>query len=249
MAMQSSVPTQVQLPPGYRGSRGEILVELKRAAGLTAADLGERLGLSLNAVRHHLKELAAEGLVAHRPERRAVGAPVHLYELTPAGENLFPRRYEVVLTQLLARIAERNGRDAVLDAVEDRFHGLAERLRSEIGNAPVHDRMEILVRILGEEGYMAAWAEKEGEIRLSEHNCAIKALAERFPEICEAEARFLEAVLSAPVERQRHILTGCQACEYSVQVGLPGPDGTPDLTPLGRGPARSPESSSRSQVA
>ena len=32
---------------------------------------------------------------------------------------------------------------------------------------------------------------------LTEHNCAIPAVAERFPEICAAEARFLADVLGA----------------------------------------------------
>ena len=52
---------------------------------------------------------------------------------------------------------------------------------------------------------------------LTEHNCAIPAVAERFPEICAAEARFLAEVLSAEVERTGHILSGCPACEYQVR--------------------------------
>jgi predicted ArsR family transcriptional regulator len=52
---------------------------------------------------------------------------------------------------------------------------------------------------------------------LTEHNCAIPAVAERFPEICSAEAKFLAEVLDAEVERTGHILTGCPACEYRVR--------------------------------
>lgn len=175
-------------------------------------------------MRHHLKELAAESLVVRDRERRGVGAPSHAYRLSPAGENLFPRRYDVVLTQLLGRIAEGYGRGAVLDAVEDRFRALAERIRLDVGDASVQERLERVARILAEEGYMADWAQSPGEARLTEHNCAIRALAERFPEICEAEARFLQAVLAVPVERQKHILTGCQSCEYSVRLEpVPGP--------------------------
>jgi DeoR family suf operon transcriptional repressor len=56
---------------------------------------------------------------------------------------------------------------------------------------------------------------------LTEHNCAIRLVAERFPEICAAEARFLAAVLGGAVQRERHILSGCNACEYRVQIGEP----------------------------
>ena len=44
-----------------------------------------------------------------------------------------------------------------------------------------------------------------------------QALAERFPELCAAEARFLEEVLGAAVDRRAHILGGCGACEYHVR--------------------------------
>jgi DeoR family suf operon transcriptional repressor len=60
---------------------------------------------------------------------------------------------------------------------------------------------------------------------LIEHNCAIQEIAQKFPEICEAEAKFLGAVLDAEVTRERHILHGCTACEYRVRFG-PHP-GTP----------------------
>jgi DeoR family suf operon transcriptional repressor len=42
-------------------------------------------------------------------------------------------------------------------------------------------------------------------------------VAERFPEICAAEARFLADVLGAEVERREHMLDGCSACEYHVR--------------------------------
>jgi DeoR family suf operon transcriptional repressor len=52
---------------------------------------------------------------------------------------------------------------------------------------------------------------------LTEHNCAIPAVAERFPEICAAEARFLAEVLGTQVERREHMLSGCSSCEYHVR--------------------------------
>ena len=61
---------------------------------------------------------------------------------------------------------------------------------------------------------------------LVEHNCPIKQVAERFPEVCEAEARFLAEVLEARVTREAHIASGCGACEYQIgPVSLSGPSG------------------------
>lgn len=214
------------LPPGYRGLRGQILIELKQAAqGMTARDLVQRLGSSLNAVRHHLKDLEKEGVVIHQREQRGIGAPVHLHLLSAAGENLFPRRYEALLTDTLFQVQGRSGRPAVVEAMEQRYTTLANRLQAELVDATGSERLERVARILVEEGYMAAWGESGGAIRLTEHNCAIKAVAERFPEICELEEQFLREVLAAGVKRQSHILSGCQACEYSIHFPEQGPDG------------------------
>ena len=78
----------------HKGLRGQILLELKRAQPLTATELAEKLGVSPNAVRHHLKELEAERLIVYGREQRGVGAPTFAYRLSGDGEGLFPRRYE-----------------------------------------------------------------------------------------------------------------------------------------------------------
>lgn len=226
------------LPPGYRGLKGAVLLEFKRSSSLTARELVVRLGVSLNAVRHHLKELVANGVLLRIREQRGVGAPVHVFHLSTAGENLFPRRYDVLLTDILGQLAERNGRGAVVEAMEERFAALGQRLKAELENAPSQEKLRTVARILGEEGYMAAWENTSGEVRLTEHNCAIKAVAERFPEICEAEERFLRDVLSAGVERRTHILTGCTACEYSIHFPEALPAGASGLVEL-TGPAAS----------
>jgi predicted ArsR family transcriptional regulator len=220
------------LPPGYRGLRGQILLELKQSAGgLTARELSQRCGISLNAVRHHLKDLESEALLTRRKEQRGVGAPVHLYFLGQAGENLFPRRYQELLTETLSRVEGRTGRPAVVEAMDQHYGALARRLQADLGDATGQDRLELVAKLLIEEGYMAAWREADGGIRLTEHNCAIKAVAQKYPEICELEERFLRDVLDAGVERHSHILSGCQACEYSIHFAERGPDGDP--APLG----------------
>jgi DeoR family suf operon transcriptional repressor len=216
------------LPPAYKGPRGAILLLLKREGALTARQLGEHLGLSANAIRHHLKELEAEGVIAYRREQRGVGAPTFAWHLSPSGEGLFPQGYKEVLTEVLDRVAAQAGRQAVVTAFETRFADLARRLRAELSDAPPEKRVEVLLRALVAGGYMAEWNAGAGGFRLTEHHCAIRALAERFPEICAAEARFLEEVLAAAVEREAHMLDGCTACEYSVRF----PPQAEPLTPL-----------------
>ncbi len=205
-------------PAGFKGARAAILVALKRSGEQTAPALAAGLGASLNAVRHHLKELERASLVLYVRRRQAVGAPVFAYRLSEAGEALFPRRYEAALLGVLERIAERDGRDAAVAMVTSRFDALRDSLAAELEGAPVATRLERVAEALRDDGYMAELSLGAGGAALTEHNCAIRAVAERFPEVCAAEARFLEALIGAPVERQAHILAGCGACEYKVRL-------------------------------
>src|SRR5882672_5629501 len=126
-ALVDSAPLSL-LPLAYRGPRGQILIDLKRNRSNTARGLADALGLSLNAVRHHLRELEHEELVHHRREQRGLGAPTFAFHLSPAGDGLFPQRYKEIVTDVLNRVADRAGREAVTGALEDRFEGLARRI-------------------------------------------------------------------------------------------------------------------------
>jgi DeoR family suf operon transcriptional repressor len=221
-SFEGSVPS---LPTSLRGVRGRVLIELKRSGLLTARELADRIDLSLNAVRHHLKELEGSSLVRYERQHRGVGAPVFAYTLTPTGEAIFPRRYEAALTELLNHVVEHEGRDAAVAVFEARFDALTRRLQDELSDAGPEQRMAAVVRLLSDEGYMAEAMSTSQGATLTEHNCAIQAVAERFPEICAAEARFLAAVLGAQVDRQSHILSGCSACEYKVRFGSQGRPG------------------------
>lgn len=215
-------------PVGLKGPRADVVLELKTQGGLTAKEISQRLSLSQNAVRHHLKELEANGLVDHRRENRGVGAPAFLYELTPAGEALFPRRYEDAVSRLLDYVVRNEGRAAAVEVLEAKYRELATALRPTLADATPSERLELVSRALAAEGYMPE-VRRDGASghQLVEHNCPIQQVAERFPEVCEAEARFLAEVLDAHVTREAHIVSGCGCCEYQVrpvQLGSARPD-------------------------
>jgi len=156
-------------------------------------------------------------LVEYERQNRGVGAPAFAYRLSPVGDALFPRRYETTLTELLDYVVAREGRATAVAVLEARYEALSRRLQHELAGATPAQRMSAVTQLLSEEGYMAEGATFADTGTLIEHNCAIQAVAQRFPEICAAEARFLAAALGAEVDRQGHILSGCSACEYRVR--------------------------------
>ena len=203
-------------PAGYRGMRSEILIALKKAQPLTAKELGEKFGVTPNALRRHLKELESEGVVRYQREIHGVGGPVFAFSLTDAGEALFPRAYEKALAEVLDLVREQQGEEGLVQLFQRRWDDIARVARPELERLPVEQRATRLAELLTSLGYMAE-AHIDGALPvLTEHNCAIRLIAERFPEVCAAEERFIADLLGAPVTRQAHIAKGANCCEYCV---------------------------------
>lgn len=204
---------------GQKGLRGDILLELKRTQPLTASELAGIFSVSANAVRHHLKELEAESLVEYAREQRGTGAPTYTYRLSSSGEALFPTQYSEALADVLAYVAASSGRDAIRALFAERFRAHAARLRSELSEASLEEKVEAVAELLSRQGFMASWSVESDTLCLTEHNCPMREVAPRFPEICAAELDFLREVLQRDVKRESYIPDGCNACIYSIPVG------------------------------
>ena len=203
---------------GYRGLKADLLVALKRAQPLTARELGERFGLTPNALRRHLKALEEAEVVRYRREVRGVGGPVYAYSLTASGESLFPNAYADALVAALETLGERAGPEAVVALFRRQWEALVGEAGPTLAALPLAERAQLLAELRSSQGYMAeAEAREDESVVVREHNCAIRAAASRFPEICAAERVLFEEILDASVERRGHMLAGCNKCEYVVR--------------------------------
>ena len=212
-------PAHTAGPIGYRGPRGDILLHLKHHEGATAAELAELLDCSLNAVRHHLKELEAARVVGHVRTRGGVGAPAHTFHLTANGHALFPERYARTVLDLLDHVVRTEGREAAVALLMQQYDALSSRLAAEVAALPVEERGPVIARVLAAEGYMATWREGGEGGMLVEHHCPHRVVAERFPEMCQAEERVLQAAFGADIDRRSRIAGGCGTCSYHVTEG------------------------------
>lgn len=221
---------------GFKGVRADLLVALRKEQPLTARELGQRFGLTANALRRHLKELQDSALVRFRREIRGVGGPVYAYSLTEQGEQLFPRSYANPLSDALDVVRAEQGPEGVARIFRKRWEAVAAEALPSLVTLPLAKRAIALARLLSQHGYMAESTESSpGAITLREHNCVVREIAQRFPEVCTAEAAFIAEVLGVTVERQQHIVSGCASCDYTAH------DGTALAAKAGAGHARSSE--------
>ena len=209
---------------GFRGFQRRVLVALKKAQPLTVKELAVEFKTTPNAVRRHLKALESAGVVEYRAVVRGVGGPTYAYSLSDVGESLFPRAYGGALADALEVVRDEHGIEGVVRVFHKQWAALADAARPRMEGRSLAERTAVLAELRTLQGYMAeSESRSAGDAVIREHNCAIRDVAARFPEVCAAEERFFAELLGADVEREAHILEGCNACEYRVHASVTPP--------------------------
>ena len=210
------------VPPSLPAGRRAVLYAVRRRGEATAEQIAEQLGMTASGARQHLTALSEEGLVDATevpPPEPKRGRRTLVYAVTKAADGLFPKAYGELTNELLGYLSDAD--PAMVDAL------FARRRQNRIANgrkrvAPKRTlgaKVAELSRILDEDGYLAT-SEKVGpdHYLISEHNCAIRAVAQKYGQACTSEIDFIRAVLpDATVERVLHMMAGEPRCAYDIR--------------------------------
>ena len=217
----------------HASTKQDILQHLMKQGQAAAQQLAETLDISPQATRRHLKDLEAEGLIEHQSVQTGMGRPQHIYQLSHAGRDRFPHRYNEFAVSLLDTLAETVGQDQVGSILRKQWERKALEYRQNLGDGSLRQRVANLVQMRLEEGYMAEWHPVDSEsdssnsngneaggdrFILTEHNCAISEVAESFPSVCDNELEmFAVALPDCTVERTHWLIDGEHRCGYLIQ--------------------------------
>lgn len=211
--------TQTQQP----STKQDILQILLKQGEISASDLAQQLQVSAQNIRRHLKDLEAEALIQHRVVHGGAGRPNHLYELSKKGRSQLPDRSDEFAVSLLGSLADQVGAEQMDSILRRQWERKALEYRARIGQGSLKDRVQALVALRLEEGYMAeSHLLEESEISqkyvLTEYNCAISHIAETFPNVCGHELEMFAIALSdCQVERTHWLVDGEHRCGYLIQ--------------------------------
>ena len=218
-----------------RGQVARLILELGPS---TAATLGGRLGLTPAAIRRHLDNLLAEGLIETRTARaygnRGRGRPAKVFVITDAGRSAFEHAYDDLATSALRFLADRAGPEAVAEFARAQIADLERRYAPVVGQGArgeLASRVQALAEALSADGYAAsagpapAIGGMAGE-QLCQHHCPVAHVAAEFPQLCEAETEAFGRLLGTPVQRLATIAHGDGICTTHVtglgKAGLAG---------------------------
>jgi predicted ArsR family transcriptional regulator len=231
--------------PGRGGTRGRILVLLRRHGRRSAPQLAAQLGLSVVGVRRHLTTLERDGLVQASTEKPARGRPTAVYRLTDAGGQTFPRHYDELARDAISFLEGDDGR-ALRAFLAWRNEQLAARYAASVRGATPAERTRELADALTEQGFMADVEAGPDGLRLCQHNCTVEQIAAEHPGVCVSEAELFERLLGTAVVRETTIADGAVRCVARIATpgssrrpATRGAPATADPTTAAHTPARS----------
>jgi predicted ArsR family transcriptional regulator len=215
--------TPTPSPGASSNLRREVLYAIRTGGPASPDQVADRVEASRTGVLQQLRTLETAGLVSRSLSRHGVGRPRHVYDLTPAAQELFPANYGALAQSFLTAIRSIGGETLIRDVFEARRRQLKTRIRDRLqerlpNSASLWDRVREVASYQDETGYLGrATRDEDGTIRLCEHNCAISGVSGPYPIACQEELELFGEVLGATVTRECHIASGDRSCTYRVE--------------------------------
>jgi predicted ArsR family transcriptional regulator len=213
-------------------TRERVATSILENGPSTAADLAENLGLTPAAVRRHLDQLLAEGVVEAREKRirgqRGRGRPAKVFVITDAGRDHFGHAYDALAAEALRFLQQTGGDEAVAEFARRRIAELEATYRPLVEAAKPGDRAKVLADALTTDGYAASVDSTTSGEQICQHHCPVAHVAGEFPQLCDAETEMFSRLLDTHVQRLATIAHGDGVCTTHLPHQTTRPDDRAD---------------------
>ncbi|HEX5339434.1 MAG TPA: MarR family transcriptional regulator [Gammaproteobacteria bacterium] len=209
-------------------SRGDMLRLIKRHGALTAGELAAHLHTTREAARQQLKLLEQEGWIVRAQEKpsKQAGRPAVKFAITPAGDHLFPKRYDDLSMTLVDAVAEQLGPAALTKLLTALTDQQVRQWEAKLAGKSLIERIHALKGIYFEgDPYISIEQDQRGYL-LVEHNCPYLNLAMQRPRLCSVTVSTLTRLLGVRVVREKRFQNGDQRCAFRVLADQPVDTGT-----------------------
>ncbi len=200
---------------GKQSTRETILHALKTSTHSKVEELAEIANVSPVTVRHHLNSLQADNLIEVSSVRRKVGRPYYIYSLSETGQELFPRKYVRLTNRLLDELKATLPPGTVTQLFNGVMENMLEARKGEYEDLPFEKRLDYLVDMLSEEGFMVRLEKDDGRYILTEFGCPYHSVSQEHTEVCDMDQSLMVAILQTPVEQHSCLLNGDECCQFT----------------------------------
>ncbi|HJT48819.1 MAG TPA: ArsR family transcriptional regulator [Nitrososphaeraceae archaeon] len=164
------------------GETKQRILEILLEGPMSLGEITDKLQIQKSAVRVHLESLQAEKAVESHFKIERLGRPRKIYHLTENGRELFPRKYDQVLSLILKKISETNGQEQAKKLVESVADDIAASIRYEIEKSGSSGNFEESLKILNSISNAMGFAsyitkEDDNKYSIQSKNCILHKVA------------------------------------------------------------------------
>jgi predicted ArsR family transcriptional regulator len=201
---------------GFRDSSPAsiILRHIQRQGQSTIKELEDVLGVSTTAVREHLAQLQANGLVETSTMRYGPGRPRLVYTLTAKAQSLFPKHYDLLIHLILEELATEGGIEKMNRLLERVSVRLANEYTDRVNSDDVQVRLDELRQTLEEKGIPVGVQPSGTSFNI--HSCPYFDVARQHGEVCMMERNMFEQVLGEKIVLEQSIRDGHHSCCFTL---------------------------------
>jgi DeoR family transcriptional regulator, suf operon transcriptional repressor len=215
------------------GDTKELILNLLLEGSKTAGEIADQLKIQKSAIRTHLESLQAEQSVRSYFKIEGLGRPRKVYELTESGRELFPRKYDLILSLILQKIESTEGYEYMKKIIESIADNMAQDVHEKIkiSSSSLEDSIRILNSVSNEMGFMSSfYKEDDGDDNNSStysiisHNCIVHKIATKHQDaICHGFhdriiQKSLDGKINAKVQLKECIALGDNYSRHAITV-------------------------------
>jgi predicted ArsR family transcriptional regulator len=161
----------------------------------------------------------ADNLIEATAVRRKVGRPYYTYSLSADGQELFPKRYVRLTSRILNELKARLPEEMVAEIFKGVVQGIIAEHAGEFESLPMESKLDYLVDMLGEEGFLSSWEKTADGYKVVEYSCPYISVGHEHSEVCTFDKELMLTVLQTPVHQHSCMLEGATCCEFSLITG------------------------------
>ena len=202
-------------------TREATLSLLLRQGENSAGNLAALIGISVQAMRRHLRSLENDGLVESRSTAEGPGRPSNLWQLTNQGHNCFNNGIgsEQFALDIMAAIETNMSKENMAEMLSLQTIEKAISYRRKIGTGSLNVRLQKLIELRKQEGYLSELnlSSDGSSWYLNAFHCSIISIAEEHPIVCDQELQLIRSIFpDCEINRVQWRLENGHSCGFQV---------------------------------
>ena len=199
-------------------SRQAILGFIKHKGSATSGEVAAHMRITREGARQQLQQLEREGWIARGKRAHAdrAGRPAVAFQITQAGDHLFPKSYDNLSLTLVDVVADQLGPqalDTLLAALTDQQ---VKHWEPKLAGKSLPERIKALKGIYDEDDAFTSVKKDARGYVLVERNCPFLNVALKRPRLCSVTVSTLIRLLGVRVVREERFQDGDRRCVFRV---------------------------------